>query len=124
MESWRVLLHLAAAKGWDATQINVKTVFLYGILPDDEVQFMKQPEGFEEEGKTDWVWMIVRGLYGMKQAGHIWNKTVNENMISWGFKRLPCKSCIYHHITDQGTVIAALQVDNFLLIASSKQENE
>ncbi|KAG5729260.1 Copia protein [Termitomyces sp. T112] len=59
MESWHILLHLAAAKGWDATQIDVKTAFLYGILPEDEVQFMKQPKGFEEEGKEDWVWMLV-----------------------------------------------------------------
>lgn len=46
MESWRILLHLAAANSWDATQIDVKTAFLYGLLPDDKVQFMEQPEGF------------------------------------------------------------------------------
>lgn len=48
MESWCVLLHLAATKGWDATQIDVKTTFLYGLFPDDKVQYMQQPKGFEE----------------------------------------------------------------------------
>ncbi|GLB45783.1 hypothetical protein LshimejAT787_2900110 [Lyophyllum shimeji] len=124
MESWRILLHLAAAKNWDATQIDVKTAFLYGLLPEDEIQYMEQPEGFEEPGKEDWVWCLVRGLYGMKQSGRIWNKTLNENMISWGFTRLACESCIYYRKTDTGTTIAAVHVDDFLSIASSKAEND
>lgn len=84
MESWHILLHLAALKGWDATQIDVKTAFLYGLLPDDEIQYMQQPEGFEVRGKEDWVWCLLCGLYSMKQAGRIWNHTVNEKMIHWG----------------------------------------
>jgi hypothetical protein len=35
MESWRILFHIAASLGWDAQQIDVKTAFLYGLLPDD-----------------------------------------------------------------------------------------
>ena len=73
MESWRILLHIAASKGWDIQQIDVKTAFLYGFLPDDETQYMQQPMGFEEQGKETWVWRLKRGLYGMKQSGRIWN---------------------------------------------------
>lgn len=124
MESWRILLHLAAAKGWDASQIDVKTAFLYGLLPEDETQYMQQPEGFEEAGKETWVWCLLRGLYGMKQAGRIWNQTVNDNMISWGFTRLACESCVYYRKTDLGTTIVALHVDDFLAIASCKSEND
>lgn len=124
MESWRILLHIAAAEGWDATQIDVKTAFLYGVLPDDEVQYMEQPEGFEEPGKEDWVCELRRGLYGMKQVGQIWNQTLNERMIAWGFTRLACESCIYYRKSTTRTVIAAIHVDDFLSIASSKAENE
>ena len=53
MESWQILLHIAASEGWDATQINIKMAFLYGLLPDNEVQYMEQPEGFEEPRKED-----------------------------------------------------------------------
>lgn len=60
----------------------------------------------------------------MKQAGRIWNHTLNGSMMSWGFMWLPCKSCIYYCKTDTGTVIAAAHVNNFLLIASSAEENE
>ncbi|RDB23169.1 Retrovirus-related Pol polyprotein from transposon TNT 1-94 [Hypsizygus marmoreus] len=124
MESWRILLHIAATLGWDAQQIDIKTAFLYGLLPEEETQYMEQPPGFEEPGKEDWVWLIQCGLYGMKQSGRIWNKTMNENMLWWGFTRLSCESCIYYRKTDAGTVIAAVHVDDFLSIASTKAEND
>ena len=45
-------------------------------------------------------------------------------MISWGFTRLPCESCIYYRKTDTGTTIAAVHVDDFLSIASNAEENK
>ena len=124
MESWRILLHIAASLEWDAQQIDIKTAFLYGLLPDDEVQYMEQPKGFEESGKETWVWKLERGLYGMKQSGRIWNRTMNEAMLSWGFTRLSCESCIYYRKEESGTLVAAVHVDDFLSIASKLSENE
>ena len=49
---------------------------------------------------------------------------INKNMAAWGFQRLSCKSCIFYCVTDQGSVIAALHVDDFLSVASGKEENE
>ena len=99
MESTRILLHIAAKLGWDIQQIDVKTAFLYSILPDEETQYMQQPIGFEEKGKETWVWKLERGLYGMKQSGRLWNQTMNSGMESWGIQeatirrmRLPSKT--------------------------------
>ena len=124
MESWRILLHLAASLDWDAQQIDIKTAFLYGLLPKEEYQYMEQPCEFEEPGKEDWVWVIQCGLYGMKQSGCIWNIIMNEKMISWGFTRLSCESCIYYRNSDSRTIICAVHVDDFLSISSNKNENE
>ena len=55
MESWQILLHLAASLDWDVQQIDIKTAFLYGLLPEEEFQYMEQPPEFEEPGKEDWV---------------------------------------------------------------------
>ena len=43
MESWRILLHLAATLDWDAQQINIKTAFLYGLLPEEEYHIWSSP---------------------------------------------------------------------------------
>ncbi len=37
MESFRILCHLAAAHGWHLGQLDVKTAYLYGLLPEGEV---------------------------------------------------------------------------------------
>lgn len=71
MESWCILLHIAASLGWNAQQIDIKTIFLYGLLPEDETQYMEQLRRFEEQGKETWVWKLQQGLYGMKQSGRI-----------------------------------------------------
>lgn len=123
-ESWRILLHLAATQEWDAMQINVKTAFLYGILLEEETIYMEQPQGFEEARKEEHICKLEWELYGMKQAGRIWNHMINENMVGkWGFTRLACELCIYYRKLHQGTVIAAVHVNDFLSIASTQKAN-
>ena len=119
MESVRLLLNIAAAKGWDIQQIDVKTAFLYGLLPPDEAQYLEQPESFAEPGKEDWVWCLQRGLYGMKQSGRIWNKTMHKAMLDWGFKRLHADPCVYYRISSLGVVLSAVHVDDFLIVSST-----
>lgn len=122
-ESWQILLHLAAAMGWDATQIDIKTAFLNGVLLKEEQIHMQQPKGFKKRGKKDWVCKLVRLLYGMKQAGCIWNRTLDDAMKRLGFNQLSCEACIYYQKSDQGTVITGVHVDDFLAIVSSKSTN-
>lgn len=118
-ESMRLLLKIAAARDWDIQQTDVKTAFLYGLLSPDEVQYMEQPEGFEEPGKEDWVWQLQCGLYGMKQSGQIWYRTMHDEMIKLGFKRLSSENCIYYRETTEGIVITAVYVNDFLIVGDS-----
>jgi hypothetical protein len=120
LESFRVLTHLGAALDWEIDQIDIKTAFLHGLLESDEVCYMYQPEGFVEVGKEDWVWELQKGLYGMKQGGLVWNRTMNEAMLAWGFKRLKCEHCIYFRRTDLGILLVAVHVDDFLTVGSTK----
>lgn len=120
MESLQLILHLAAVNGWDVQQINVKTAYLYGELPVDKmVYYMEQPKGFAEPGKKDWIWQLQQGLYSIKQSGHIWNKTMNKALLSWGFKYLSANSCTYYHKTADGVIITCIYVDDFIIAGSS-----
>ena len=119
MESVHLLLNIAAAKNRDIQQIDVKTTFLYGLLPADEAQFLEQPESFAEPGKEDWVWCLKRSLYGMKQSSHIWNKTMHKAMLNWGFKCLHADPCVYYRVNTTGIVLSVVHVDNFLIVSST-----
>ena len=58
MESLHLILHLATVNGWEVQQIDVKTAYLYGLLPADEIMYMEQPISFAKPGKEDWVWEL------------------------------------------------------------------
>jgi hypothetical protein len=120
LESFHVLAHLGAALDWEIDQLDIKTAFLYGLLDPDEVCYMEQPEGFVEAGFEDHVWELQRGLYSMKQGGLVWNRTMNQAMLTWGFTHLKCEHCIYYRRTDAGILLVAIHIDDFFTIGSSK----
>jgi hypothetical protein len=124
LESLRAIAHIAALRNWELHQFNIKTAFLNGILPEDEQAFMEQPQGFEVPGKEDWVYHLLKSIYGMKQASRVWNTTFNGEIVSWGFLWLPCEWCVYYHSSPSGTVIFSVHVDDIFAAASSKQELE
>jgi len=68
--SIRVLLSLVAIKDLVLEQLDVKTAFLHGDL--EEQIYMKQPEGFEVVGKENYVCLLKKSLYGLKQSPRQW----------------------------------------------------
>lgn len=46
--------------------MDVKPAFLHGDL--DEVIYMKQPPDFIDKSKTEYVCLLKRSLYGLKQS--------------------------------------------------------
>jgi len=43
---------------------------------------MEQPEGYVAPGKKEWVWLLMKGLYGSVQAGITWNEELSAHMES------------------------------------------
>lgn len=62
----RLILSLAAQKGWVVYQLDVKSAFLYGDL--NEEVYVNQPEGFVKNGEEEKVYKLQKVLYGLKQA--------------------------------------------------------
>jgi len=83
---------------------------------------MEQPPGFEVPGKEDWIFQLLKSIYGMKQASRIWNITFNKAVTAWGFERLPCEWCVYRRQSPTGTIIFSLHVDDIFSTASSPDE--
>ncbi|KAF7372211.1 Integrase catalytic domain-containing protein [Mycena venus] len=108
LESFRAVLHVAAARGWDIQQVDVKTAFLNADLPPDEYQYARQPRHFEEAGKET-----------------AWNRHMHEAMLEWGFRRLICEWCVYvRRLPDGTTNLVAVHVDDMLSAASSVAAND
>ncbi|MCI35108.1 copia-type polyprotein, partial [Trifolium medium] len=61
----RSILALAASKGWNVYQLDVKSAFLHGELMEDV--YVEQRIGYQKEGNSK-VYKLRKALYGLKQA--------------------------------------------------------
>jgi hypothetical protein len=80
LESFRVLLSIAAWFDLDLQQFDVSAAYLHGEI-DGEV-YMEPPPGHED---GDSVWKLLKGLYGLKQAGRIWHERLKADMEELGY---------------------------------------
>ena len=81
MSTMRIILSLAVQNRYQLRQLDIKTAYLNAKL--DEEILMKQPEGFakfDEEGKP-LVCLLKRSLYGLKQSGRNWHRTLKSYSI-------------------------------------------
>jgi hypothetical protein len=66
LEAIRILLAFTASKRFKLYQMDVKSVFLNGVIQDEV--YVRQPPGFESPKYPDRVYKLSKALYGFKQA--------------------------------------------------------
>ena len=94
----RLLLAMSAVLGMSVEQLDVDTAYLYGTL--SETNYMKLPQGFEEvdDDGNPLVGKLIKSLYGLRQSGREWYKTLKEYLESIGFTSLKSDSCTFYRI--------------------------
>jgi hypothetical protein len=84
-----MLLTITAVHGWKTKQIDYVQAFAQA--PVEKTLYMKIPAGIElEDGAdpSDYVLMIHRNIYGLKQADRVWNQYLVEKLLNeLGFKQ-------------------------------------
>ncbi|KAG8480197.1 hypothetical protein CXB51_024909 [Gossypium anomalum] len=119
--SIRALLGIVAIHDLELEQLDVKTAFLHGEL--EENIYMQQPEGFTVSEKEDYVCLLKKSLYGLKQSPRQWYKRFDSFMTSHDFKRSSFDSCVYFKKNNDGSfVYLLLYVDDMLIAAKDKRE--
>ena len=121
--SIRTILALAAKHNYKLRHVDFETVYLNGDL--DEEIWMKLPQDshflFSDAGDENIHQSTVRllkGLYGLKQAGRVWNRQINDFLISIGFTRAKADPCIYTKHEGGRIFILGLYVDDCLIAYS------
>jgi hypothetical protein len=101
-------------------QMDVKTAFLNGEL--DEEIYMRQPRGFEDNEHPDWVWKLLKAIYGLKQAGRQWNKMLDDFLWKEGFNfvRSEADYSLYVLCKDDKTIWLLVYVDDMLLASNCR----
>jgi Reverse transcriptase (RNA-dependent DNA polymerase)/gag-polypeptide of LTR copia-type len=115
LDALRILLAIAAKKGWKIHQMDVVSAFLAGKLK--EKIFMKVPEPLV--GIFGRYVRILKSLYGLKQAARVWYLLLSSFFESIGFKSLPTDPSIM--INRANGVIVGIHVDDMVLTGGNKE---
>ena len=124
----RLLIAIAIKMGAEIEQMDINSAYLNGFINRDV--YLRLPEGYDSLVKGQYTQetkatmkkkrralKLKRTLYGLKQAGRLWNEEFNRRMIENGYRRLEADQSIYTKIIDNKLVIVALYVDDLLIIA-------
>jgi histone deacetylase 1/2 len=78
-----LILALVVSNNWCLRQLDVQNAFLHGFL--EEEVYMKQPPGYEDKSKSQYVCKLDKALYGLKQAPRAWYSQLCVKLQSLGF---------------------------------------
>lgn len=121
--SIRMLLAMVARFDLELEQMDVKISFLYGDL--NEMILMKQPEGYEEKGKEEYMCKINRSIYGLKQSSKQRNRRFGKFMTHIGFTRSNFNHYVYFRFSlENSLVILLLYVGNLHSKQPHRRSNE
>ncbi|RHN78204.1 putative RNA-directed DNA polymerase [Medicago truncatula] len=115
-----MVIALAAQKGWNVYQLDVKSAFLQGEL--NEEVFVDQPQGYVEKGDELKVYKLRRALYDLKQAPRAWYSRIEAYFTKEGFERCPYEHTLFVKLSERGNIlIVCFYVDD--LIFTGNDEN-
>ena len=125
----RILLALAALTKASVTQYDVKTAYLHGIIDSEiyievptelvpllnHLQFTDSPL---DETKPP-IFKLNKGLYGLKQAGRIWNKRITSMLKDVGLNQSHYDPCLFYNDPDDGYFFYLLiYVDDIITVTN------
>ncbi|CAI7798391.1 unnamed protein product [Closterium sp. NIES-54] len=87
----RVMLGMAANRGWRIKQMDITTAFLNGIILEE--LYMQQPEGLDDGSGR--VCRLKKAIYGLKQAPRAWYHKLEETLLAGGFKKSECDHSLF-----------------------------
>jgi hypothetical protein len=116
----RVLLAVAAAKGWHLHQMDVKNAFLEGEL--EEQVYMVQPPGFHSKTNSSAVCQLKKSLYGLKQTPRAWNTKITQQLLKMSFETSKADSSLFVRKTRLGPMSILLYVDDLIITGADLDE--
>jgi hypothetical protein len=113
LNSVRVLLSLAANRGWPLQQLDVKNAFLNGNL--EEEVYMDAPPGFGKNFGIK-VCKLKKSLYGLKQSPRAWFEKFTQFIKSQGYTQEQGDHTMFiRHSHDGKIAILIVYVDDIIL---------
>ena len=109
----RSITAIIAKMGWKLHQMDMKIVFLNGVV-EDEV-YMEQPLGFKTHDRKTHVCILKKALYGLNETPKTLYNKIGSFLMSLEFIKRKVDSNLYYKVVDGEQVIFLLYVDDMFL---------
>ena len=121
MPTVQVILANAATQDWEIEHVDVKSAYLNATLK--ETIYMKPPQGVLKPGEEEKVCHLVKGLYGLKQAGCGWYQEMSWVLIKdLGFTRSAVDHSVFFRCSPNEHTIIMVATDD--MAVTSKQAED
>ena len=109
-----IVLILMVMGGMYAELMDVRGAFLLGTFPDGETLYMSVPQGFENYYGNEVVLLLLKTIYGLKQAAYAYWTALLAVLKKIGLQRSKAGPYLYFRWTKNGLNMWTLWVDDFL----------
>ena len=119
----RTVLANAAEQDWEIEHVDIKSAYLN--TPLKETIYMKPPRGVLKPGQEGKVLRLLKGLYGLKQAGQGWYQEMSQVLIKeLGFNCSAADHSVFFRCTEGEHTIIAVATDNMALTSKRAVDPE
>ena len=118
LRTFRFVVSIAVAKGYEMTQYDISQAFLNGTL--EEELYMNFPPGYPSKNKGT-VLKLLKGLYGLKQASRIWQKTLYKAMKDLGMDPCKTESGVLKWPGEKSMVLLVCWVDDLIIVCEDEK---
>ena len=108
----RIVLILVIMARFCGELLDVRGAFLLGEFGNDEKLFMEVPEGFERFFAFNVVLMLLKTIYGLKQAAYAFWRKLIEAFWVMGYERSKGDPCLYFKWTNDVITLWVSWVDD------------
>ena len=121
MPTIHAVLANAAHQDWEIEHIDVKSAYLNALLKEEI--YIKPPCGILKSGQEGRVLRLLKGLYGLKQAGRGWYLEMSKVLMrDMGFKRSCIDHSVFYKKEGHEHTIVAVTTDNMVVTSRGKLE--
>lgn len=113
----RLILSIVVMKKWEPKQLDVTNANLHGGL--EETVYMHQPLGFCDKERPNYVYRLLRSIYGLKQSSHAWFHRLHDYLVELGFQEGIFDQSLFVYKFFDVMLFFLVYVNNIVIASSS-----
>ncbi|GKD27939.1 retrovirus-related pol polyprotein from transposon TNT 1-94, partial [Tanacetum coccineum] len=116
-EAIRIFIAYVAHKNMIVYQMDVKTVFLNGILREEV--YISQPDEFVDQDNPNHVYKLKKDLYRLKQAPRAWYDLLSSFLLSQKFSKGTVDPTLFTRKEGKDILLVQIYVDDIIFASTN-----